>query len=82
MSWQRLAVSCFGATLVVMALLLIGLKVFYGDEAQTGPELEAFEVELLSPEEAARLLGVERRRSLPQRPVARPAPGPDEPPDY
>lgn len=76
-NWHRYTFSLLGGTLVVLTLLLVGLKLFYRDELPGGSELEAFEVELLSPEEAARLLGEQPRRSLPEPPVAAPGSAPN-----
>ncbi|MBT8136259.1 MAG: hypothetical protein KJO54_04500 [Gammaproteobacteria bacterium] len=80
MSWTRLTVSFIGGTVVVLALLLVGLKFFYRGNAVAAPAIDAFEVELLTPEEAARLLGIEHRRRLPQPPAAAPLPERAEPP--
>ncbi len=83
MTALRLAISLLLGIVVVLAMLVIGLRLFYGKEAPPESSLEAFEVEYLTPEEAARLLGEDPdRRRLPDMPVAPPSQvAPADPPE-
>ncbi|MBT8144413.1 MAG: hypothetical protein KJO55_06910 [Gammaproteobacteria bacterium] len=57
----RFFVSLAAATVVVVAMLAIGLHFFYREPAvASGPQ--AFQIEYLTPEEAAELLGEEPSR--------------------
>lgn len=67
MSVIRILVSFAAGTLVVLTMLVAGLQVFKGramaPSPKQVPELEAFEVQYLTPEEAARILDDDLRRA-------------------
>ncbi|MDH3588279.1 MAG: hypothetical protein OEQ74_02625 [Gammaproteobacteria bacterium] len=79
MSYVRILVSFVAGSAVVLVMLVVGLRVFYSDDDQAKSTLEAFEVDLLTREEAARLLGEDPfKRRLPDMPLAVPQPQADE----
>ena len=59
---SRFAISTVIATIVVLTMLVLGLKVFQR-EPELGPiGMQSFEVEYLTPEEASELLGEEAKQ--------------------
>lgn len=71
----RLVLCLLVASLVVFAMLVAGLELFYGDRPAPGAGPEAFEVRYLTPEEAALLLGEDASEyRMPRMPAPRPQP--------
>lgn len=71
----RFGVSFLGGTLVVLTMLVVGLRFFHERDDSRDAAFESFEVEYLTPEEAARLLGERTdRHRLPHMIAAPPAP--------
>ena len=56
----RIVISFVAATLVVLMMLLAGLKIFNDRQSEAVALPPGFEVEYLSPEEAALLLNQDR----------------------
>lgn len=74
-------VACFLlATLVVLAMLIAGLEAFYRDPPASSAGLETFEIEYLTPEEAAELLGDDVARYRTPRMIVAPPPPPERSP--
>lgn len=66
MRWYRMLVSALSATVLVIGLLAIGLYFFYSPQETGGAEaLHWFEIDYLTPEEAAVLLGEPPPTELP-----------------
>lgn len=70
----KLATCLLLATVIVLAMLIGGLELFYGEPPSASAGLESFEIEYLTPEEAAELLGEDVAEFRAPRMLATPPP--------
>ena len=62
MRWSRMVICLLGATVLVLGLLAVSLHYFDEPREVAADGVRAFEVEYLTPEEAAALLGEQPER--------------------